>query len=70
MPITVKEPFRYTFSHGGWVDVPAGAHTQVIENDPGQRWVDPATFPGGSLERHDATHYGVRVPVSNTAWSA
>lgn len=66
MPITVKEPFRYTFSHGGWVDVPAGARTTPILNDPGERWLDPSIYPAGSLARHDAEHYGVRVPVSNT----
>lgn len=66
MSIVVKDAFRYTFSHGGWVDVPAGAYLQPIENEPNTFWVDPLTFPGASLERHDANYYGVRVPLANT----
>lgn len=62
----VKEAFRHTFSHGGWADVPAGAHVQPIEDEPGQYWIDPVTFPAGSLERHDAYHYGIRVAEAHT----
>jgi len=69
---TVKEAFTYTYGHGGAVAVPAGARTQCASaHGGGFRWVDPATFPAGSLERHDAEHYGIRVPLSNiTHWEA
>ena len=69
---TVKKPFRYHFSNGNWADVPAGAHTQCASAwGDGFRWVDPTVFPAGSLERHDAEHYGIRVPLSNVkSWEA
>lgn len=66
MSRVVKEAFRYTFSHGNWADVPAGARVTPVLDEPGTFWVDPTVFPGGSLERHDADHYGIRVPLSNT----
>lgn len=69
---TVKDTFTYTFGHGGTVTVPAGARTQSASALGGDfRWVDPATFPAGSIERHDADHYGIRVPLSNiNQWEA
>lgn len=69
---TVKETFTHTFGHGGAVTVPAGARTQSASALGGDfRWVDPATFPAGSIERHDADHYGIRVPVANVnQWEA
>lgn len=71
---TVKETFTHTFGHGGTayqVTVPAGAYTQAILDEPDFRWVDPRTFPAGSIERHDADHYGIRVPVANVnQWEA
>ena len=68
---TVKESFTHTFGHGGTVTVPAGARTQRIPDEPGFRWVDPRTFPAGTIERHDADHYGIRVPLSNiNSWEA
>ena len=74
MPVytTVKETFTYTYGHRGKVTVPAGARTQSASALGGDfRWVDPATFPAGSIERHDAEHYGIRVPLSNVnAWEA
>ena len=63
---TVKETFTHTYGHGGSVSVPAGARTVSASAHGGDfRWVDPAAFPAGSLERHDAEHYGIRVPLSN-----
>ena len=62
---TVKEAFTHTYGHGGSVTVPAGARTQLSLHGTDHRWVDPAAFPAGSLERHDAEHYGIRVPLSN-----
>lgn len=69
---TVKEPFTYTFGHGGRVTVPAGAPTQSASAIGGDfRWVDPSIFPAGSIERHDAEHYGIRVPLDNiNTWEA
>lgn len=71
---TVKEAFTHTFGHGSTayqVVVPAGARTQRILDDDQHRWVDPSTFPAGSLERHDAEHRGIRVPVRNVdQWEA
>lgn len=67
---TVKETFTYKFSHGGVVTVPAGARTQSAGGGD-FRWVDPSTFPPGSINRHDAEHYGVLVPISNVnQWEA
>ncbi len=70
---TVKETFTYTYGHGGAVRVPAGARTRSASahGDVDFRWVDPSIFPAGSLERHDAEHYGIRVPFSNiNQWEA
>ena len=64
---TVKNAFRHTYGHGGWVDVPAGTRTTSASAHGGDfRWVDPSTFPRGSMDRHDADHYGIRVPLDNT----
>ena len=64
---TVKNAFRHTYGHGGWVDVPAGARTtRTFDHDSGFRWVDPSVFPAGSIDRHDADHYGIRVSLDNT----
>lgn len=64
---TVKEAFTYKFGHGGTVNVPAGARTQSASahGNVDYRWVDPSTFPAGSIERHDAEHIGIRVPLAN-----
>lgn len=69
---TVKEGFTHTFSHGGQVYVPAGANTQSASaHGEGFRWVDPTTFYPNTIERHDAEHYGIRVPLSNVNhWEA
>lgn len=68
---TVKESFVHTYGHRGTVTVPAGARTQRIPGDDQNRWVDPATFPEGSIERHDAEYIGIRVPISNiNSWEA
>lgn len=68
---TVKESFTHTFGHGGTVTVPAGARTQRIPDEPNFRWVDPTTFYPNTIERHDADHYGIRVPLSNiNSWEA
>lgn len=66
MTIVVKQGFVHRYSHGGIVEVPAGARTQRNLVDPDTRWVDPSIFPAGSLERHDADHCGIRVPLTNT----
>jgi hypothetical protein len=47
------------------IDVPAGARTEPDAFDKSFRWVCPSTFPRDSLERHDATYRGIRVPLSN-----
>ena len=68
----VRTAFTYRFSNGASADVPAGARTQSASaHGDDFRWVDPATFPAGSLERHDAEYYGIRVPLSNVnSWEA
>ena len=63
---TVKQPFTHRYSHGKTVDVPAGARTESASvHGCTFRWVDPSTFAAGSIERHDAEHYGIPVPLSN-----
>lgn len=62
---TVKDAFTYKFSHGGTVNVPAGARLTRNPFEKGCWWVDPSTYPAGSLERHDADHYGIRVYADN-----
>lgn len=57
----VKRAFVHHYGHGGSVNVPAGAALEPIADEPGVYWVDPVTFPAGTLERHDATHRGIRV---------
>lgn len=61
----VKNAFTYNFSNGATADVPAGARLQRNPFEQGCWWVDPATYPQGSLERHDADHYGIRVYADN-----
>lgn len=69
---TVREAFTHRYGHGGTVTVPAGASTQsAVVHGGAFRWVDPATFPAASIERHDAEHYGIPVPLSNiNSWEA
>lgn len=47
------------------INVPEGARTEADPFDKSFRWVDPSIFPRGSLELHDATYRGIRVPLSN-----
>jgi hypothetical protein len=61
----VKNTFTHTFGNGLTVTVPAGARTQRIVGETEHRWVDPSIFPRNSIERWDADHYGIRVPLSN-----
>lgn len=62
----VKQAFTYTYSHGGKINVPANAKTQSASvHGESFRWVDPATYPKNSIERHDAEHYGIRVYPDN-----
>lgn len=62
----VKQAFVHTYGHGGKVNVPANARTQsATAQGGGFRWVDPATYPANSIERHDAEHYGIRVYPDN-----
>jgi hypothetical protein len=62
--VIVKRTFRYRFGHGAEVTVPAGARLERNHWDGGY-WVDPSSFPRDSIERHDADHYGIRVPDTN-----
>lgn len=62
----VKDSFTYRFGTGLSVEVPAGAYVSPIKDEPGLYWVDPVTYPAGSLERHDATTRGIRVAEENT----
>ena len=62
----VKNAFTHTYGHGWTVIVPAGARTQSASAHGGDfRWVDPSTFPAGSIERHDAEYRGIRVYPDN-----
>jgi hypothetical protein len=61
----VKQAFTHRYGHGGTVEVPAGARTTKAFGATSFRWVDPSIFPKGSIERHDAEHYGIRVPLDN-----
>lgn len=64
--ICVKETFTHTYGHGGSVTVPAGARTTSASAHGGDfRWVDPTVFYPGTIERHDAAHYGIRVYPDN-----
>lgn len=66
MTLVVKNSFTHRYGHGGTVEVPAGARIErPVSGEPGVFWVDPSLFPKGSLERHDATYYGIRVPRDN-----
>ncbi len=60
---TVIEAFTHTYGHGGTVEVPAGALVDHAYDET--FWVSPLAFPRGSIERHDATYYGIRVHSSN-----
>jgi hypothetical protein len=66
---TVKEPFTHTFGSGSsayQVEIPTGTSTlSASAHGGGFRWVDPYIFPEGSIERHDADHRGIPVPLSN-----
>jgi hypothetical protein len=64
----VKEDFTCVMGRYP-IHVPAGARTEADPFDKAFRWVAPSTFPRGSLERHDATYRGIRVPLSNTVES-
>ena len=59
--VTTKD-FTYRFSNGGSGYVPAGSPVTPITGDTLNFWVDPKIYPAGSIERHDAEHYGIRVP--------
>lgn len=47
--------------------IPAGSPVEPVHHAgdlnpiPGRYWVKPAAFPKHSIERHDATYYGVEV---------
>jgi hypothetical protein len=60
----VKRTFVHTFGHGGSVEVPAGTRLERNHFDGGY-WVDPSSFAPGTIARHDADHYGIRVGVNN-----
>lgn len=60
----VKETFTYVYGAGHFVQVPTGTRIEKGP-EPRQYWVDPSIFPKGSIERHDAEHYGIRVPPDN-----
>ena len=66
---TVKEAFDHTFTTGVTAHVPAGA--RICKGIDGRLWVDAATWPAGSLERHDADYRGVPVTEDNAnKWEA
>ena len=46
------------------VEVPAGA-TAHFSKKCDCFFVDPGNFPEGSIEKHDAIHYGCRVDPDN-----
>lgn len=46
----------------GDIEIPAGTPVQYFR---GQWWVHPIQFPAGSIEQHDALHYGCRVESNN-----
>ena len=48
--------------------VPAGAALE--ENVNGWLWVSPSALPATSIQRHDATHYGLRVSWENAKEAA
>jgi hypothetical protein len=63
----VKDTFTHTYGDGRAVVVPAGARTQSASaHGEDFRWVDPSTFPAGSIERHDAEYRGIRVYPDNS----
>jgi 3D (Asp-Asp-Asp) domain-containing protein len=62
---TVKKAFTYKFSNGSTASVPQGARLTRNPFEADCWWVDPSVFPAGSLERHDADHYGIRVYADN-----
>lgn len=63
-------PYLYTFGPacGSYsVTVPAGVLLREIEGEPGVYFVDEfAWLEGQGTVRHDAVHYGIRVPESAT----
>jgi hypothetical protein len=63
--VIVKQAFTHRYGHGGTVEVPAGARTEKPIGPANFRWVDPSIFPKGSIDRHDAEHYGIPVPFDN-----
>lgn len=59
-------PFTFGAACGGYsVEVPAGVLLKPIDGEPGVYWVDEFAWCNG-IERHDAEHYGIRVPESAT----
>jgi hypothetical protein len=45
--------------------VAAGTPVEAIAAEPGWFWVKPEALPANSIERHDATYYGLRVFETN-----
>ncbi len=44
---------------------PKGSRVEPVPNEPGVYWVSPYTYARDSIERHDATYYGIRVRASD-----
>ena len=47
--------------------IPKGARVVPCNDGTGQFWLDDLTCIPGSLERHDADHYGVRINPADVA---
>ncbi len=56
-----KQPIAMQTRGGIPFTVPEGTLVKEIRYQPGWYWVDPSAFPKDSIERHDATYYGLRV---------
>lgn len=61
-----KRDLPYATQGGLRFTIPAGSLVEPAVGQPGVYWVTPAAFPRNSIERHDATYYGVSVAESDT----
>ena len=58
---TTRTALRFHTKGGLPFDVPAGSRLDPVSGEPGTYWVHPSALPARSIERHDATYYGLRV---------
>lgn len=65
MSMRTKRPLTSATRGGIRFNIPKGAAVTPAKLGPTETqpryWVRPQTFPAGSIERHDATYYGVSV---------